>query len=191
MKRSRYVALFSMGASALVLAACEDPNELLPVKAYDNVAACVADGFSEAQCSSAMVAAENAYEQAYPKYDSKYDCEANAGTGKCEVDHPSSRSGSWRPSMLGFMMGAAIGSRVQPQPIVANAASPTGRATATGVPLAGRGSSLTMPRHATAPLTQTNVAKAHTHSRGGFGSTATKVAGGGSSSGGSRAHAGG
>jgi uncharacterized protein YgiB involved in biofilm formation len=183
MKRSRYVALFSMGASAMVLAACEDPNEVIPVKAYETVAACIADGFSQAQCSASQVAAENAYEQAYPKYESKADCEVNAGPGKCEEDHPSSRDANWRPSMLGFMIGAAIGSRMQPQPIVANAASPTGRATATGVPLAGRGANLAMPRSATAPLTSDRVAKAHTQTRGGFGGTASKVAASGGSDG--------
>lgn len=191
MKRSRYVALFSMGASALVLAACEDPNEIVPVKAYSSVAECVADGFAQAQCNASFVAAENAYEQAYPKYESKAECEVNAGPESCELDRPSSRDGSWRPSMLGFMMGAAIGSRMQPQPVVANAASPTGRATATGVPLMGNGANAAVPRGATAAPSAAQVAKAHTQSRGGFGSTAAKVAGSPSASGGAKVSSGG
>lgn len=187
MKRSRYVALFSMGASALVLAACEDPNGVVPVKAYESVAACVADGFAQGQCSASFVAAENAYEAAYPKYESKADCEVNAGPGKCEEDHPSSRDANWRPSMLGFLMGAAIGSRMQPQPVVANAASPSGRATPTGVPLAGQGANVNIPRRATALPSAAQVERAHTQSRGGFGGTASKVAASGAASDGGKA----
>lgn len=177
MKRSRYIALCSMGASALALAACDDPNALVPVKAYDSVASCVADGFAQQQCSKAFVAAENAYEKAYPKYDSQVDCEVNAGADRCELDHPNSRSGSWRPSMVGFLMGAAIGSRTAPQPIIANAASPTGRATATGFPISARGANVSMPaRVASNVPNATQVAKAHTVARGGFGGSASRVA---------------
>ncbi|MGD9804781.1 MAG: DUF1190 domain-containing protein [Hyphomicrobiaceae bacterium] len=176
MKRSRYVALFSMGASALALAACEDPNALVPVKAYETVAACVADGFSQSQCTTAFVTAENSYESTYPKYESQAECEVNAGPENCELDHPSSRSANWRPSMIGFLMGAAIGSRAQPQPIVSNASSPTGRATATGFPVAGRGSNATIPSRLASTPTAAQVGKAHTLSRGGFGGTASKIA---------------
>jgi len=176
MKRSRYVALFSMGASAFALAACEDSNALVPVKAYENVAACVADGFSQSQCSAAFVAAENAYESAYPKYTSQAECEVNAGPENCELDYPSSRSASWRPSMVGFLMGAAIGSRAQPQPIVPNAASPSGRATATGFPITAHGTGASIPSRVAAAPSASQVAKAHTVARGGFGGTASRVA---------------
>jgi len=178
MKRSRYVALFSMGASALALAACDDPNALVPVKAYDNVTACVADGFSQSQCNAAFVAAENAYEKTYPKYDSQAECEVNAGPEHCELDYPSSKSASWRPTMVGFLMGAAIGSSAQPQPIVSNSASPTGRATATGFPIAARGANASVPLRVATTPSASEVAKAHTQTRGrgGFGSTASRVA---------------
>jgi len=176
MKRSRYVALFSMGASALSLAACDDPNALIPVKAYDSVAACVADGFSQSRCNAAFVSAENAYEKTYPKYASQAECEVNAGPEHCELDYPSSRSASWRPTMVGFLMGAAIGSSAQPQPIVSNSASATGRATATGFPITARGANASIPvRVATTP-SASEVAKSHTRARGGFGSTASKIA---------------
>ena len=170
-----------MGVSALALAACEDPDALLPVKAYETVAACVDDGFPEAQCKSAFVSAENAYEKAYPKYESQAECEVNAGPEACELDHPNSRSGSWRPSMVGFLMGAAIGSRVQPQAIVSSAASPTGRATAAGLPLAGSGAVSSIPARAAAAPTAAQVEKAHTQTRGGFGATASRVAASGAS----------
>jgi uncharacterized protein YgiB involved in biofilm formation len=165
-----------MGASALALAACDDPNALVPVKAYDNVAACVSDGFSQSQCNAAFVAAENAYESTYPKYESEADCEVNAGAENCELDYPSSKSASWRPTMVGFLMGAAIGSSAQPQPLVSNAASPTGRATATGFPISARGSNTSIPLRVAATPSASQVGKAHTLTRGGFGSTASRVA---------------
>ncbi|MGE0768365.1 MAG: DUF1190 domain-containing protein [Hyphomicrobiaceae bacterium] len=176
MKRSRHVTLVSMGACALALAACDDPNALVPIKAYEDVAACVADGFARGQCNAAFVAAENAYETTYPKYASQAECEANAGVEGCELDHPSSRSASWRPSMVGFLMGASIGSRVQPQPIVPHAASPSGRATAGGIPLAAHGANASIPARAASVPSASQVAKAHTTARGGFGGTASKVA---------------
>lgn len=179
MKRSRYVALFGMGTGALMLAACEDPNELVPVKSYETVAACVADGFADNQCATALRAAQETYEAAYPKYADQFDCEDNAGEGKCEADNPNSRNPSWRPSMVGFMIGALAGSRVQPQPVVSNLSSPTGRATATGVPIAGHGTSASVPARAAAAPTAAAVAAAHTQTRGGFGSTASRVAGSG------------
>ncbi len=170
-----------MGTGALMLAACEDPNELVPVKAYDSVAACVADGFAKTQCTTALRAAQDNYEAAYPKYADQFDCEDNAGEGKCEPDNPNSRNPSWRPSMVGFMIGALAASRVQPQPVVSSLGSPTGRATATGVPITGRGAAATVPARAAAAPTPTSVANAHTQARGGFGSTASRVAGSGSS----------
>lgn len=180
MKRSRYVALFGMGTGALMLAACEDPNELVPIKAYDTVAACVADGFARNQCAAAHSSAQDSYETAYPKYADQFDCEDNAGEGKCEPDNPNSRTPSWRPSMVGFIIGAMAASRVQPQPIVSSLNSPTGRATATGVPISGRGTAATVPARAAGAPTAASVAAAHTQARGGFGSTASRVAGSGS-----------
>jgi uncharacterized protein YgiB involved in biofilm formation len=180
MKRSRFVALISMGAGALALSACEDPNELIDAKAYETVAACVADGRGESDCRSAMATADAAYQQAYPKYDNQFDCEDIAGIGKCEKDYPNSREASWRPSMTGFLIGAALGSRVQPQPLVAHAASPSGRATAGGTPVAA-GVATRIPAHSAAAASPTQVAKAHGRapavSRGGFGATASRSTG--------------
>ncbi|MDX2158775.1 MAG: DUF1190 domain-containing protein [Hyphomicrobiaceae bacterium] len=186
MKRSRYVALLGMGVSALTLTACEDPNEIVPVKAYATVSECVADGFSKATCDRSKGAAEDAYDSAYPKYQDQAECEDVAGTGRCELDKPSSRDASWRPSMIGFIMA---GARAQPQAVVSSATSPTGRATASGVVIAGRGGASSIPARAAAAPTASQITKGHTMARGGFGSTATRVSASGF--GGTSAHTGG
>lgn len=180
MKRSRHVALFGIGVSALMLSACEDPNEVVPVKAYDSVATCLADGNDRATCGAALAEAENAYDSAYPKYDAKGDCEANAGADKCELDYPNSRDGSWRPLMTGFLLGMAASSRTPAQPLVANAASPTGRATVSGYPITSRSVNAVVPRQVASAPAASQVAKGHTQARGGFGSTASRVASSGS-----------
>lgn len=181
MKRSRYVSLVGMGATALLLAACDDPNEIVSAKAFTDVAACVADGVDEAACTSAFNAAETAYDTDYPKYASQADCEANAGDGRCEADYPNARNPSFRPVMLGFLMGAALANnRVQPQALVANAQSVSGRATAAGVAVAGQGANVSVPARAATRPAASQIASAHTQSRGGFGATASRVSSAGS-----------
>ena len=64
MKRSRYVALLGMGVSAIALTACEDPSEIVPVKAYANLEECAEDGYSRATCAQTRGKAEEAYEAA-------------------------------------------------------------------------------------------------------------------------------
>lgn len=184
MKRSHYIALLGMGASAVVLTACEDPDAVTPVKAYASVAECAADGFDTATCQKAQAAAEDGYDQAYPRYGNQFACEANAGEGRCERDYPNSRHASWRPSMIGFIMP---GPGVQPQAIVARAGSPTGRATAAGMPLSRNGSATVIAVRAGAAPTASQIVNGHpeaatrTVARGGFGATAARIAASGSS----------
>ncbi|MEZ5856834.1 MAG: DUF1190 domain-containing protein [Hyphomicrobiaceae bacterium] len=179
MKRSRYVALVGMGASAVLLTACEDPNEMLAAKAYDSVSACVTDGNDQATCSNAFYAAQDSYNTNYPRYESQYDCEDNAGIGKCEPDYPNARNHAWRPMMTGFLMGAAMNSRVKPQPLVSNEKSESRRSTVGGVFIVSRGFNTSVPARAAKPATSSQIAKAHavasTKARGGFGSTASRV----------------
>jgi len=185
MKRSRQIALLGMGFSVLALTSCDDPNEIVPVKAYATVDECISDGFSKVVCARSLSAAQEAYDKAYPKYASEEDCEDKTGTGNCEKDYPSRRDSAWRPAMLGFILA---GSRVQPQAVIANPAVPGGRATAAGVPISGSGSAARMPLRGAAAPSRSQVAKAQTQSRGGFGSTATRVST--ASTGGSRSSGG-
>lgn len=184
MKRSRTVALLSMGVSALALTACSSDSELLPAKAYATIEECVADGsFKKAQCEQALFAAQDAYEAAYPKFESEAQCEETAGEGKCELDRPNSRDRQWRPSMVAFLI-AAGSSRVQPQAIVHSATSASGFATASGAHVARSGSVASVPASAAARPTSAQVTRAVTTARGGFGSSAVAHASTGGSRGG-------
>ena len=179
MKRSRALTLLSMGVSVLALTACGN-SELLPAKVFASVDECVADGARDrAQCVKAMMAAEDAYEEAYPKFASESQCEDTAGEGRCEKDRPSSRDPQWRPSMVGFMIGAAIGSRVQPQPVLPSTSSTSGYSTAAGVAITRSGTTASIPAAAAARATSAQVA---TTARGGFGTSAVAHASSGSSS---------
>ena len=186
MKRSRALTLLSMGASVLALTACGNNSELLPAKVYASVEECVAEGARDkTQCETAMMAAEDAYEEAYPKFESKGQCEEVAGEGSCEKDRPSSRDSQWRPSMVGFLIGAAIGSRVQPQPVLPSTSSASGYSTAAGIAIARSGTTAGVPASAAGRASSAQVTKVATAARGGFGhSAAAHVSTGGMRSGG-------
>jgi uncharacterized protein YgiB involved in biofilm formation len=171
MKRSRAVALFSMGASVLALTACRDTSALAPAKVYASIEECVAEGtFDSSQCQKAMFSAEDAYEAAYPKFETEAQCEDVAGEGHCEPDRPSSREYSYRPSMVAFMMPFGASS-VQPQAVLRSASAPSGFSTATGASIARTGTTATVAASAAARPQASQVMKATTASRGGFGSS--------------------
>lgn len=185
MKRSRAVALLSMGASVFALSACSGGSDLLPTKVYASIEECVAEGtFNASQCEKARFAAEDAYEAAYPKFESQAHCEDVAGEGNCEADRPSSREHSYRPSMVAFLMPIGA-SAVQPQAVLPSASTPSGYSTATGAAVSRTGTAGTIPASAAARPQPAQVAKAATAARSGFGSSAVAHAStGGSSSGG-------
>jgi uncharacterized protein YgiB involved in biofilm formation len=180
MKRSRAVALFSMGASVLALTACSDKSALVPAKVYASIAECTADGtFNAKQCETGMFAAEDAYEEAYPKFDTQEQCEVVAGAGNCEPDRPSSREYHYRPSMIGFLMPVG-GSAVTPQAVVRSASTPSGYATAIGAAVSRTGTSGMIAAAAAGKPRASQVARSSTVSRGGFGSSAVAHASSGS-----------
>jgi uncharacterized protein YgiB involved in biofilm formation len=63
MKRSRYVALLAMGASALALTACGESES--PAGVYTSVDQCIADKqFAEADCNKAFATAKDEHKKA-------------------------------------------------------------------------------------------------------------------------------
>ncbi len=120
MKRSRYVALLAMGASALALSACGESET--PAGVYTSVDQCIADKqFSEADCRKAFDVAKEEHKKVAPKYASKTDCEADFGAGKCETApyRTSSGGSTFMPLLVGYMMGRSMGgqSAFTPQPL--------------------------------------------------------------------------
>ena len=110
MKRSRYVALLAMGASALALTACGESET--PAGVYTSVEQCVADKqFSQAECDKAFGEARKEHDKVAPKYASKAYCEADFGAGKCEEAPTRTTSGmsTFMPLMIGYMLGRTLG----------------------------------------------------------------------------------
>ena len=122
MKRSRYVALLAMGASALALSACGESET--PAGVYTSADQCIADKqFTEAECTKAFETAKQEHKNVAPKYANKDDCEADFGVGKCE-DAPktgttTTTTSSWMPLMVGYMLGRTLGGApaFSPQPL--------------------------------------------------------------------------
>ena len=120
MKRSRYVALLAMGASALALSACGESE--LPAGVYTSVEQCMADKqFSEADCKKAFATAKEEHPKVAPKYASKSDCEADFGAGKCEESpyRTSSGTSTFMPLFVGYMLGRSLSGSpgFAPQPL--------------------------------------------------------------------------
>lgn len=120
MKRSRYVALLAMGASALVLSACGESET--PAGVYTSVEQCLADKqFTDDECSKAFDTAKEEHKKVAPKYASKSDCEADFGAGKCEESPYRTTTGTstFMPLMVGYMLGRALGGApgFRPQPL--------------------------------------------------------------------------
>ena len=80
MKRSRYVALLAMGASAMALSACGESET--PAGVYTSMDQCIADKqFTDAECRKAFDTAKEEHKKVAPKYASKTECEADFGAG--------------------------------------------------------------------------------------------------------------
>lgn len=173
MKRSRTIALVTMGISALALSACSSATEdVLPARVYTSVMECIADGeFDKDACEAAQFAAVDGYEANYPKFSKISECEELAGEDACEVDRPNSSERSYRPSMAGFIIAAAV-SRVQSQAVIGNAGSPSRLGTASGAAIAQSGTRAHVPSAAAARPAAAQVAKAATVARAGFGGSA-------------------
>ncbi len=110
MKRSRYVTLIAMGASALALTACGESET--PAGVYTGVEQCIADKqFTEADCRKAFQTAKEEHQKVAPKYANKEDCEADFGAGKCETPaktSTTSSTSSWMPLLVGYMLGRTL-----------------------------------------------------------------------------------
>jgi uncharacterized protein YgiB involved in biofilm formation len=176
MKRSRTLTLALMSATALTLAACDNPEE---VAIFENAEQCATqEGFNIDACEANMKQAEQEHIRAAPKYTSVSDCEADFGAGQCE-DAPqrTSTGGSvFMPLMMGYMMGNMMAGRsgVATQPLYRSKDDPKNFRTGDNQKVAGKtGVSKVSGQVARAPSTKTSTIK-----RGGFGSAARASSGG-------------
>jgi len=165
MKRSRYVALLAMGASALALSACGESET--PAGVYTSVDQCIADKqFTEAECKKAFDTAKEEHKKVAPKYASKADCEADFGVGKCEESpYRTTTSSTWMPLMIGYMLGRTLGGApgFTPQPLYRTQGDTTFR-TGDNRAVTNRTGVQNVPHSTT-----TSQFKSTTTTRGGFG----------------------
>ncbi len=166
MKRSRYVALLAMGASALALSACGESET--PAGVYTSVDQCVADKqFTDDECRKAFETAKEEHKKVAPKYASKEDCEADFGAGKCEESPYRTTSGTstFMPLLVGYMLGRTLGGQpaFTPQPLYRTQGDTTFR-TGDNRPVTTKTGVQSVPHSTT-----TSAFKSTTTTRNGFG----------------------
>jgi uncharacterized protein YgiB involved in biofilm formation len=171
MKRSRSLKLALMGASALTLVACDDPQD---VAIFESVEQCVRqDGFGMEDCKANMETAKAEHVRVAPKYTSAADCEADFGTEQCETALQKTQNGGsvFMPLMMGNMLSGR--SRVATQPLYRSKDDRKNFRTADNKKISGKtGISKVSSKVARAPSTKTSTIR-----RGGFGSTARATSG--------------
>ncbi|NQV43370.1 MAG: DUF1190 domain-containing protein [Rhodospirillales bacterium] len=179
MKRSKSLKLFLMGATALTLVACDEPQD---VAVFENTEQCARqDGFDQNACETSFKTAQAEHIRVAPKYTSAADCEVDFGAKQCEVapQRTSSGGGVFMPMMMGYMMGSVLsggtrgGARMTSQPLYRSADDPKSFRTGDNHKISGKtGLTKVASNVARAPSTKTSTIR-----RGGFGATASKTAG--------------
>jgi uncharacterized protein YgiB involved in biofilm formation len=170
MKRSRTLTLALMSATALTLAACDNPEE---VAVFETVEQCATqNGFNLQACEANMKQAQAEHVRVAPKYTSAADCEADFGAEQCETSPQRTTSGGsvFMPLMMGYMMGNMMSGRsgVATQPLYRSRDDAKNFRTGDNQKVSGKtGISKVSGQTARAPSTKTSTIK-----RGGFGSAA-------------------
>ncbi len=177
MKRSRSLTLALMSATAMTLAACDNPEE---VAVFENAQQCATqEGFDIKACEANMKQAREEHVRVAPKYTSIADCEADFGAGQCEDAPQRTTSGGsvFMPLMMGYMMGNMMAGRtsnVATQPLYRSKDDPSNFRTGDNQKVSGKtGISTVSGQVARAPSTKTSTIR-----RGGFGSAARSFGGG-------------
>jgi len=183
MKRSRKLTLALMSATALTLAACDDPQD---VAIFENADQCAkTDGFTLEQCEADLKQAQAEHVRVAPKYTSVADCEADFGAGQCETAPQQTTSGGsvFMPLMMGYMMGSMLGGNragVASQPLYRSADDSKSFRTGDNQKVGSKTGVTKVPGQiARAPTTKTSTVR-----RGGFGASAARFGGGARSFGG-------
>ncbi|WP_416896343.1 MAG: DUF1190 domain-containing protein [Minwuia sp.] len=172
MKRSRRVALISMGAATLSLAACEEEKTATHI--YELAEQCIQGGFfSTEQCEADFKVAREQHAEVAPKYLSKADCEADFGNGQCETSPYETSSGGsvFMPLLAGYLMGSMLsggGRTAATQPLYRSGDDRSGFRTGQNVRVGDKVGLNQSPRSAVSSV-QPNMRPVP---RGGFGSRA-------------------
>ncbi|WP_417514981.1 DUF1190 domain-containing protein [Minwuia sp.] len=172
MKRSRQIALITMGAAGLTLTACEEQQ--VTTQIYETVQQCTTAGvFSEEQCVADFAQAEQLHAEVAPKYLNKADCEADFGAQQCETAPYETASGGsvFMPLMVGYMMGSMLSGSARSaatQPLYRSGDDRNGFRTGSNVKVGNAVGAATIPKSAAARP----AANMRPTPRGGFGASA-------------------
>jgi uncharacterized protein YgiB involved in biofilm formation len=162
-----------MSTSLVTLTACDEAK--VDASIYETLDQCKrAPGTTPDQCEMSFKEASSQHAAVAPKYTTEADCQADFGTGKCEVaPYKTSSGGSvFMPLMMGYMMGSMLGGRssMMSQPLYKSAQSPNNFRTAENRNVGSKTGLTTVANSATNRPTFKNT----TRSRGGFGSSARR-----------------
>ncbi len=114
MKRSRQIALVTMGLTTPALSACDDPQT--PASVFRTVDECTKSGeFSAKLCNRAQAYAIAEHDVAAPYYQTRKECEEKSGRQSCEKTSTGRNSNVYRPSIMAFMFSS--NGRVHTQPL--------------------------------------------------------------------------
>ena len=176
MKRSKTLKLLLMGATALTLAACEDPQD---VAVFETAEQCAKqEGFNVDICEQNFQTASKEHIRVAPKYTSAADCEVDFGTEQCEIAPQRTSSGGsvFMPMMMGYMMGNMLSgrtSRAASQPLYRSRDDSKNFRTGDNQKVSGKTGLTKVPTQ----VARASSTKTSTIRRGGFGATAAKRAG--------------
>lgn len=176
MKRSRSIQLVAMGAGLMLVAGCEEAK--VDTAIFEDAQQCEANGISAEACQADLDRARAAHVQVAPKYTSQADCETDFGAAQCEVAPQKTTAGGsvFMPLMAGYMMGSMLnGNRVgAAQPLYRSRDDRSGMRTADNRKV---GNTIGRTQVARSAAKAPSV-KTRTTSRGGFGASARRSAGG-------------
>ena len=114
MKRSRQIALVTMGLTTLALSACDEPKT--PAAVFRTVDECTKSGeFSQKICNRARAYAIAEHDVAAPFYKTREECEAKSGGDRCEQVSTGRNSSVYRSNIVAFMFSR--NGSVHPQPL--------------------------------------------------------------------------
>lgn len=175
--RNSVSTVLIMSASLVALTACEEPK--VDASIFKSIEQCKIDPLTTSdQCESSFKEAQSQHAAVAPKYASEADCQADFGTGKCEVaPYKTSSGGSvFMPLMAGYMMGSMLGGRrsMMSQPLYRSSQSPNSFRTAENRNV---GSKTGLTKVASSATSRPTF-KSSTRSRGGFGSSGRRFGSG-------------
>lgn len=169
MKRSRSVALISMGLGSLALSACgqSGPSTKPEANVFRSVKSCVNAGtYTREQCEAYRADAMSRHDVEFPSYDTLEQCEKVVGANRCEPAPFSGDGKAYRPKFRAFIVADGTG-----MPVYPSSDNPKEYRRGMALIVWRGGGSMASPGASTPKSSFASSKPPSTTSRGGFGST--------------------